>query len=85
MIGRLFGLTTPQENARRDREERIGLTSRQRAVLRRQGLIARANELYTSPCGSFALAPGDPGASWGKGHRRRVNLGAPLAAFRNAA
>lgn len=85
MTGRLFGLTKWQQAARRDREERIDLTYRQQAVLRRQGLIAHSVEWYTSPVGSFSLAPGDPGASWGKGHRKRVNLGVVPSQVGNAA
>lgn len=72
--GRMFGLTKQQKTARLNGEKSIILSAGQIAALRRDGLIARSHEWYSSPCGSFALAPGGPGAPWGEGRRERINV-----------
>ena len=74
MTGRIFGLTRQQKAARLKGEKSISLTSGQTAALRRHGHLTRADEWYASPCGWFALAPGDPGAPWGEGRRERISL-----------
>lgn len=81
----IFALTSQQKSARLTGEESIRLTPHQTAALRRSGLLARSHEWYSSPCGSFALAPGDPAAPWGTGERTRVNLNEAAASMREAA
>lgn len=76
MTRRMVGLTKQQQAARLSGAERIDLTYGQRATLRRQGLICVSGEWYTSPLGTFALAPGHPVAPWGTGHRKRITIDA---------
>lgn len=71
---RLTNLTGQQKLARRNGDRQINLTANQKSTLRRQGLLAHSHEWYSSPSGTFALAPGDSSAPWGEGRRKRIDV-----------
>ncbi|WP_296602228.1 hypothetical protein [Nocardioides sp.] len=65
--------------------DRYRLSGPEAAHLRSNGVVARAQDWYYAPLGSFALAPGNPAAPWGEYRRRRVDLTPKATRVGNAA